>query len=145
MSVETRRHLLLLALALACWLELTLQGCAITRGHYTWFRAEGAHVSDFYRWERVDRAAMPLVCGYLPADQGACALQLRNGIVRGGKTLDGAPSAFEGEGAICIIFGTMDESEARRMMAMDGEMTMHRHELKHCHGWRHAWTDGRVQ
>ena len=142
------RRLTALALALAV-LAVLLSGC-VTLPRYEWYPS-GRAPSDYYRWTVIDRASFPLVCGFIPPDGfnggGACAIQLNQGIVQpGDKTLNGQ-SEYSGprfEGKLCVIFGTMSESDAGRMSAMDRDGSLRSHELRHCYGFLHNWINGRI-
>lgn len=125
---------------LAIGLALALSGCAL-RPPYIWI-ADG-QVTDWYRWEQIPREHFPAMCGFLPPDGfnagGACAIRIREGIVKpGDRAVSGdavAGSTFPGR--LCVIVGTMDAGEAKRMLDATGEDTLFDHELRHCRGWVH--------
>lgn len=136
MTPRTRRHLLLLTIALLVLFAIT--GCATFR--YEWQQVRKS--SEFYYWERVNPSAFSLVCGFRPQSGfrsgGACALQTTNSPLHDYKRVDGhGTSGNQREGNLCLIFATMDENEARRLLAFDELETLYEHELRHCKGWIH--------
>ena len=113
-----------------------LTGCA----HYQW-KPDGMD-TDWYRWVKVPHAEFPARCGFQARagfmQGGACAVRLQAGVVMPGDTNlhTGERAKTADAGRVCIIFGTMDEDEAKRMTDADG-MDLWAHELRHCAGHNH--------
>ena len=123
---------------IALLLAIVLSGCVTTR--YEW-RREGI-VADYYRWVVLSRRDFPLACGFIPPDTrgswGACAVRLKQGVVLP-TDKEIATGIADGEykvAPLCLIYGTLDEEEARRMW-IDGESARD-HEVRHCRGEVHG-------
>lgn len=121
MTARTRKHILLLAIAVATLVAVT-PGCE-KKPHYTWTKAGPA--STEYVWRVVNtHAQLEAICGQEGAALLACASQ---GNVE----------------QPCVVFSTLREDEARRATDPDG-LTIFEHEVwnadksrGHCAGWRH--------
>ena len=129
----TPRHLLALALALAC-LAGVLKGCA-TPG-YQWYPADAPRM-DWYRWEVVERGtAISLFCGKTPPDRDkACVIRLRDAVVKPGDVhlRTGEVATERGTGTVCLILSTVDEEGAKRIMEQAWEDNLRDHEVeRHC-------------
>lgn len=125
-------------------LAMLLSGC-VTTAHYEWYADPNQGPMDYYRWVVVERSTMPHVCGYLPAEHGACAIRLNQGILKPtDKPLrEGLPPP-SGQGKLCIIQATMPEADAHNLPAQDWAMSLHAHEQEHCFSRLHNWIPGRV-
>jgi len=137
------RRLTALAIAVTVLIVL-LSGC-VTMPRYEWYADPHQGPMDYYRWQVVERSTMPYVCGFLPAEQGACAVRLNQGVLQAtDKPLRPGLPAPSGEGKLCVILATMPEADAHKLPAKDWEMSLHAHELRHCESILHNWIPGRI-
>ena len=120
---------------------LALAGCGsiqLAPNAYEWYRDDSVR-SVWYRWQKVDRADFKQFCGVLAPDGfnggGACALRMAAGVVQPGdkNIYTGVVAKTRFERPLCIIFATMDENEAKRMLDKYGDRDLWSHEvIEHC-------------
>lgn len=112
---------------------LLLAGCATPQ--YRWYPS-GAPQMDWYRWEVVERNAMPLLCGQIPpGHEKACVIRLRDAIVKPGDVhlRTGEVANERGTGSVCLVLSTVSEDEAKRLNDEAWEYTLRDHEVEqHC-------------
>lgn len=115
-----------------------LAGCANVG--YQW-RREGI-VADYYRWIVTGTDEFALSCGFIPPDRSkgyaACAIRLNKGIVMpADRRIDsGEVAGKRFQAPLCVVYGTLDEEEARRMW-VDGESLFDHEVMRHCRGEVH--------
>lgn len=134
MTPDTRRHLLLLVLAVACLAGLVLQGCT----KLEWYQDASFKAADWYRWEVA--SVIEVECGQSAAFNRhfACARSLPRGIVKRGDVSLATGETWNGEpfvGKLCVVSATLSEEGARRVWPDYDEMfdNMRDHEvIGHC-------------
>lgn len=123
------------------WIVALLAGCGAVQlapNSYEWFR-DNSVKSVWYRWKKVDRDAFLNFCGFVAPDHfnggGACAIRVAVGAVNPGdrNIYTGEVARKRMEKPLCLVFATMDEEEAKRMLDKFGERDMWSHEVvMHC-------------
>ncbi len=120
-------------------LALLLAGCVqLAPNAYEYFE-DGHGKTDFYRWTVVAREDFPHRCGFLAPSAwnggGACAIRLQQAVVQPGDRSIYTRIAVKQakEGRLCIVYATMSENEAKRMLDKYQERDLWSHEVvMHC-------------
>ncbi len=148
--MKTRRHLFLLALALLClWGVIHLQGCGSVKlapNGYDWFPS-GYGRMVYYRWHVVNAADFQSTyCGFRSpegyAAGAACVSRHPQGVVQPGdrSIVTGHKVRSRFEGPLCVVYSTLTEDAARRLLDKYSERDLWSHEvIAHCYdGLNHA-------
>lgn len=145
MSPRDRKHVLLLAIAVATWIAVA--GC-VTLPRWEWYPA--ADPIEWYRWEKVERGAgFELLCGAVPADRDkACVIRLNDGVIKptDKSVSTGKDRGERSSGRLCLILSTLSEDDARAVPDQFYESTLRDHEvIEHCgKGLDHRLIPGRI-
>lgn len=139
-----RRAATALVLALAVLFALIwMQGCGgvqLRPNAYQWYPSgEGRMV--YYRWHTVSREDFASTyCGFRSpegfASGAACIYRHPQGVVQPGdrSIVTGHKVRSRFEGPLCVVFSTMREDEAKRVLDKYGERDLWSHEvMAHCY------------
>ena len=120
-------------------LALLLAGCVqLAPNAYEYFE-DGHGKTDYYRWTVVQPDEFRHLCGFIAPSTfnggGACAIRLQQAVIQPGdrSIYTRIPVKKAKDGRLCVVFSTVSEGEAKRMMDKYNERDLWSHEVvMHC-------------